>query len=264
MSHSPRPVAQGSWWLVLGLVGLDYFSTLAYLPSIIIEAAGPLAPLAALFMVVVTLLLALPVYAYVVGRSPHGQGATGLLERSVPGWRGKLVMLVLMGFVAADFVLTRSLSVADASTHVLANPHWDEVVDRFVPGDALVEGWLGAKLWYWLAPWWTRQMGLTIGLAILSFAFLWLLHGGFTRNVLRLAALVTVVYLIVAGIIIASGLVYLDYFTAMVDDKGLMKRDLADDGLHPNPAGFKIMAPLAEATRRYDNRRHRAEPAPRR
>jgi len=40
---------------------------------------------------------------------------------------------------------------------------------------------------------------------------------------------------------------YLDYFSAMVDDKGLMKKDLADDGLHPNAAGFKIMAPLAEA-----------------
>ena len=45
----------------------------------------------------------------------------------------------------------------------------------------------------------------------------------------------------------ASGLVYLDYFAAMVDDKGLLKRDLAEDGLHPNAAGFKIMAPLAEA-----------------
>ena len=42
-------------------------------------------------------------------------------------------------------------------------------------------------------------------------------------------------------------LVYLDYFSALVDDKGLLKRDLADDGLHPNAAGFKIMAPLAEA-----------------
>jgi lysophospholipase L1-like esterase len=42
-------------------------------------------------------------------------------------------------------------------------------------------------------------------------------------------------------------LVYLDYFSAMVDDKGLLKGDLADDGLHPNAAGFKIMAPLAEA-----------------
>ena len=40
---------------------------------------------------------------------------------------------------------------------------------------------------------------------------------------------------------------YLDYFSAMVDDKGLLKKDLADDGLHPNAAGFKIMAPLAEA-----------------
>ncbi|HTW56957.1 MAG TPA: SGNH/GDSL hydrolase family protein [Terriglobales bacterium] len=44
-----------------------------------------------------------------------------------------------------------------------------------------------------------------------------------------------------------NDLVYLDYFSAMVDDKGLLQRDLADDGLHPNAAGFKIMAPLAEA-----------------
>jgi len=41
---------------------------------------------------------------------------------------------------------------------------------------------------------------------------------------------------------------YLDYFSAMVDDKGLLKRSLAEDGLHPNDAGYKIMAPLAEAT----------------
>ncbi len=45
----------------------------------------------------------------------------------------------------------------------------------------------------------------------------------------------------------ANGLVYLDYFSAMVDDKGLLKRDLADDGLHPNDAGYKVMVPLAEA-----------------
>ncbi len=44
-----------------------------------------------------------------------------------------------------------------------------------------------------------------------------------------------------------KGLIYLDYFTPMVDGKGLLKRDLADDGLHPNKAGYKIMAPLAEA-----------------
>ena len=45
---------------------------------------------------------------------------------------------------------------------------------------------------------------------------------------------------------VANHFVYLDYFGAMVDDKGLLKKDLADDGLHPNKAGFIIMAPMAE------------------
>jgi lysophospholipase L1-like esterase len=44
-----------------------------------------------------------------------------------------------------------------------------------------------------------------------------------------------------------NDLVYLDYFSAMVDEKGLLKRDLADDGLHPNAIGYKLMAPLAQA-----------------
>jgi acyl-CoA thioesterase-1 len=44
-----------------------------------------------------------------------------------------------------------------------------------------------------------------------------------------------------------NGYVYLDYFSAMVDDKGMLKANLAEDGLHPNGAGFKVMAPLAEA-----------------
>jgi hypothetical protein len=87
------PVTNGHWLLVLCLVGLDYFSTLAYLPSIAAEAAGPLAPLAALVIVAVTLLLAVPLYAYVVGRSPDGRGATGLIERAVHGWPGKILVL---------------------------------------------------------------------------------------------------------------------------------------------------------------------------
>lgn len=49
------------------------------------------------------------------------------------------------------------------------------------------------------------------------------------------------------GYCAANGYTYLDYFSALVDDKGLLKRDLSDDGLHPNAAGFKVMAPLAEA-----------------
>jgi hypothetical protein len=215
--HVRPPVRPSSWWLVLGLVGLDYFSTLAYLPSIIIEAAGPLAPLAALFMVLVALAIVLPVYAYVVGRSPQGQGATGLLERTLPGWGGKLVILVLMGFIAADFVLTRSLSVADASTHVLANPHWHDVVNQWMPGDERVSAWLGDRVWKHVAPFYTRQVGLTIGLSIVAFAFLWLLHGGFTRNILRLALMVTVAYLAVTGIVIGSGLRHIFEHQELVD-----------------------------------------------
>ena len=44
-----------------------------------------------------------------------------------------------------------------------------------------------------------------------------------------------------------NGTVYLDYFSALVDEKGLLQKDLAEDGLHPNDAGYKIMVPLAEA-----------------
>jgi lysophospholipase L1-like esterase len=40
--------------------------------------------------------------------------------------------------------------------------------------------------------------------------------------------------------------VYLDYFSATVDDKGFFKAELTYDGLHPNAAGYKVMAPLAE------------------
>jgi lysophospholipase L1-like esterase len=43
-----------------------------------------------------------------------------------------------------------------------------------------------------------------------------------------------------------NGLVYLDYFSAVADDKGMLKRNLSDEGLHPNAAGYKVMAPLAE------------------
>src|SRR5262245_2057056 len=128
LARSAKVVSSSAWWLVLCLVGLDYFSTLAYVPSIAVEAAGPRAPFAALFVAGVTLFMAFPVYAFVVGRSPHGTGATGLLERTIPGWRGKLLMLAMMGFVATDFVITRSLSLADAAHHVLLNADWHHAV----------------------------------------------------------------------------------------------------------------------------------------
>lgn len=204
-----RATRASPWWLVLGLVGLDYFSTLAYLPTIMVEAAGNVAPLAALLLVLVTLLMAAPVYAYVIGRSPAGQGAAGLLEQTLHGWGGKLIVLALMGFVAADFVVTRSLSVADASTHVLHNPHWRQAVDLLAPSDDDVRSSLGAPIWQWIEPHWTRQMALTIGLSIISFAFLWLLQGGFTRKVLRLAAIAAGAYMLLTGVVIYSGLKHL-------------------------------------------------------
>jgi lysophospholipase L1-like esterase len=49
------------------------------------------------------------------------------------------------------------------------------------------------------------------------------------------------------GYCAANGHVYLDYFSAMIDDQGALRRELAEDGLHPGPAGYAIMARLADA-----------------
>jgi lysophospholipase L1-like esterase len=45
----------------------------------------------------------------------------------------------------------------------------------------------------------------------------------------------------------SHGDVYLDYFSAMIDDKGLMRTELTEDDLHPNAKGYAVMGPLAEA-----------------
>src|SRR5438067_13753590 len=110
----PPPLYQTTWRAALCLIALDYLSTLAYQPSLAFQAAGRLAPLATVVVVLVTLLGALPVYAYVAGQSPHGGGAAALLERLIPGWRGKLLILILLGLPDTDFVYTRPFSATAA------------------------------------------------------------------------------------------------------------------------------------------------------
>lgn len=176
------------------LTGVDYFSTLAYQPSIAFENAGMLAPFATIVLVLVTLFGALPVYRYVAGKSFTGQGSIGMLAKLVSGWPGKILVLTLLGFAATDFVITKTLSAADAAEHLISNPIWP--MDHEDPDTEI-----------------RQRLFVTMGLLVLLGA---VFMRGF-KEVIGLAVVLVVAYLLLNAVVIGCGLMHLSVHPALLD-----------------------------------------------
>jgi hypothetical protein len=210
---------QYAWWIVLCLLGLDYFSSLAYLPSIaLMQAEGLpvelrnthlLVPLAALGVALLTLLVALPVYLYIAGRSPHGEGAIGLLERRWPGWRGKLLVLVLVGFIGTDYIMTRSLSTADAAEHLTANPLFRAQSEVWLRDPEAVRNALPAPLRGVFFEALSERLVVSVILAIVSFGFYFWLVRSLDRGFLGFAVAIVLLFLAVNLLVLVPTWQYL-------------------------------------------------------
>ncbi|WP_395090235.1 APC family permease [Armatimonas sp.] len=173
--HKPHP-----WWQVMCLTGVDYFSTLGYQPGIAFLAAGAISPFATLVLVLLTLLGAYPIYRRVAQESPHGEGSISMLEMLLKRWTSKFMVLILLGFVATDFVITMTLSAADAAAHVREN----HFVAHFMEHNPT--GW---------------QIGITLFLLLmLGAVFL----RGF-KEAVGIAVVLTIAYLVLNAVVIGKG-----------------------------------------------------------
>jgi hypothetical protein len=185
------PHHQSFWLWVMCLTGVDYFSTLGYQPSIAFEAVGLLAPIATVVLIAVTLGCALPVYSRVAEESPLGHGSISMLERLLRGWTAKFLVLILLGFAATDFVITQTLSAADAAEHLIHNPFFDS------------------------AP------GILRSQMVLTFILLLLLGGMFLRGfkeVIAVAVVIVGAYLLLNVFVLGSGMAYLAFHPGRVSE----------------------------------------------
>ena len=214
---APERPSEHYWLWVVCLIGLDYFSTLAYQPSITFDVAGRLGPIATLVVVLVTLFGALPVYWYLVRRSHSGQGAIGMLERVVQGWRGKTLVLVMLGFAAVDFIMLKSISLADAAVHTLQSedPGWQAALSRLAH-------WLQELALTYLTPEWGRyitvQLVAALLLGVVGFFFWFFLRRGFNRNAIALAVPLVLLFLVLNAVVIVAGLLHLNDHPRVVEE----------------------------------------------